>query len=32
MCLGILPQEILREDGDILAALAQREQFQDHDR
>jgi hypothetical protein len=32
MRLGILPQQMLREDDDILAALAQGNQLQDHDR
>jgi hypothetical protein len=32
MRLSILPQQMLREDNDILAALAQWDQLQDHDR
>jgi hypothetical protein len=32
MRLGILPQQMLREDDDILAALAQGDRLQDHDR
>jgi hypothetical protein len=32
MCLSILPQQMLREDDDIVAAFAQGDQLQDHDR